>query len=145
MVALEASPKSATALLAERVKSAAAPDAKQKKKWVADLDNDDFDAREKATTELARLGELARPALEAAMKSKSAETRRRAEELLGRLKPDVTPAAEDVRGLRAVEVLVRINTPEARQALQALAKGPEGDRVAREAKATLERLDEHAP
>jgi RNA polymerase sigma factor (sigma-70 family) len=145
MVVLEASPKSAAALLAKRVKSAEAPDAKQLKKWVADLDNDNFEAREKATTELARLGELARPALEAAMMSKSAEARRRAEELLGGLKPDAAMAAEDVRSLRAVEVLARINTPEARQALKALARGPEGDRVVREAKAILERLDAHAP
>jgi hypothetical protein len=145
IVLLEASPKGATALLAKRVKPAAAPDAKQLKKWVADLDNDNFETRETASTELARLGELAHSALEAALKSKSAETRRRAEELLGRLRPDAALSAEDVRGLRAVEVLARINTPEARQALHALARGAEGDRVTREAKTTLERLDAQSP
>src|SRR5262249_53623371 len=55
---LEGSPKGAAALLAERLKPVPAPDAKQVAGWVADLNADNFDAREKAAAELAKLGEL---------------------------------------------------------------------------------------
>src|SRR5262249_61628263 len=61
---LTASPRGAAALLAERLEPVAAPDAEQVRRWVADLDADRFEVREQATRELARLGELARPALE---------------------------------------------------------------------------------
>jgi hypothetical protein len=142
---LVASPKGAVALLAERVKPIAAPDAKQLSKRIADLDNDNFDVRESASTELGRLGELARPALEEARKSKSPETRRRVEELLNRLKPDGSLPAEDLRQLRALEVLEKINTPEARQLLHVLSRGAEGAWLTREAKTTLERLEARAP
>jgi hypothetical protein len=142
---LAASPKGAVTLLAGRVKPVAAPDAKQLSKWIADLDNDNFDVRENASTELGRLGELARPALEEARQSKSPETRRRVDDLLSRLKLDGSLPAENLRQLRAFEVLEKINTLEARQMLQILSRGAEGAWLTREAKATLERLDARAP
>jgi hypothetical protein len=126
--------------LAERVKPIPEADAKLVKKWIADLDNDNFETREKASAELGRLRELARPALENALKSKSAETRRRVEDLLSQLRPDATMSPEDVRRYRALEVLEKVNTPEARQLLQALARGAEGARLTHEAKTILERL-----
>jgi hypothetical protein len=42
--------------------------------------------------------------------------------------------------LRAVQVLERIGSPEARQILEALAKGAPGARETREAQASLSRL-----
>jgi hypothetical protein len=48
---------------------------------------------------------------------------------------------EEVRMVRAVEVLERADLPEARRLLVALAGGDTGARLTREAKAALERLD----
>jgi WD40 repeat protein len=144
-VVLEASPNGAATLLGERIKPIPAPDAKQLSQWIADLDNDNFEVREKASVELGRLRELARHALEEALKSKSAERRRRAEDLLDRLKPDATLPPDDLRRLRAIEVLEKVNTADARKLLQTLSRGAEGAWLTREAKATLERLDANAP
>ena len=46
----------------------------------------------------------------------------------------------DVDGLRAVAVLERIGTPQARRVLATLAGGAEGARLTREAQASLQRL-----
>jgi HEAT repeat protein len=73
------------------------------------------------------------------------ETRRRVEELLSRLKRDAVLTGEDLRRFRAIEVLEKIDTPEARQLLQTLARGADSAWLTREAKRTLERLEAHAP
>jgi RNA polymerase sigma factor (sigma-70 family) len=138
---LRASPKGAAALLAKRVKPVPAPDARQVARWVADLDANSFDVRKKATGELARLGELARPALEGTLKNRpSLELRRRAEELLGRLTSGEETSAEGLRQLRTVEVLEDVGTPEAKGLLEKLAQGAPGARLTREARAALQRL-----
>jgi dipeptidyl aminopeptidase/acylaminoacyl peptidase len=89
---------------------------------IADLDNDDFDIRERASQELGRLGEQATPALlEAQKASPSAEQRRRLAELLAQNTGLLT--RDQVRVLHAIEVLEEIATPAARDVLQRLAKG----------------------
>src|SRR5262249_31532171 len=107
---------------------------------IADLDADEFADRERAARQLERLGEQAETALRRALKeSPSAEARRRAGLLLGRLRgPPPSPAL--LRASRAVEALERIDTPEARQLLETLARGAPGARLTREAKTSLERL-----
>ena len=102
------------------------------------MDNDDFAVRERATRELEGVTELAVPALHAALeKNPSAELRRRAERLLERL----TEAPRDQWPvLRAIEVLERAGTPQARRVLEGLAEGAPKARLTREAKASLERL-----
>jgi hypothetical protein len=138
---LMTSPKGAVALLVEHVKPVPASDAKQVGRWVAELEADSFDVRTKAARELARLGELARPALEEALKNRpSVELRRRAEELLGRLTSGEGLSAEDLRHLRAVEVLEGIGTKQAREALATLAAGVPEARLTEQAKAALGRL-----
>ena len=47
---------------------------------------------------------------------------------------------ERLRGIRAVEVLERLATPEARKLVEELARGAEGVRLTREATTTLRRL-----
>jgi len=82
---------------------------------------------------------LAEPALRQALSADpSPEARRRIEGLLEKLaKPLALP--ETLRGVRAVESLEHIATPEARQVLQKLADGAPAS-LTREAKAALERL-----
>jgi hypothetical protein len=59
------------------------------------------------------------------------------EALLDKLK---APSQEVLRGLRAVELLEHIGTPEAQQLLEKAAAGLDEARLTREAKASLDRL-----
>src|SRR5207249_3590376 len=108
-------------------------------KWIADLDNDDFETREKASDALANLPE-ADAALKKALEGKpSLEMRRRIEAILDGRKPG-TVNPEQVRETRAIEALELVGSPEARQLLEKLATGPEAAPLTQEAKAALERL-----
>jgi hypothetical protein len=101
-------------------------------------DRDDFATGKSATKQLSELADRAEPALRTALKDKSAaEKRRRAEDLLKRL--DASASPELLRGVRCVEVLESLGTPEARQVLQTLAKGAAESRLTREANAALKR------
>jgi RNA polymerase sigma factor (sigma-70 family) len=136
MQALRANGTQAVRLLQERLRPVAGADPQKIKRLVADLDKDDFAARDSATKQLTQLGDLAEPALRAALNDKaSLEMHRRVNDLLKRL--DELP--ELLRGVRAVEVLEGLGTPEALQAVQTLAQGAAEARLTREANATLER------
>jgi WD40 repeat protein len=138
---LVATPRQAVPFLRERLRPVRAPDPRRVARLVADLDSDQFDVREKATEELAGLGELAVPALRHALKgTPTPEARRRIERLLEQLGEGATSPAR-LRALRASAVLERIGTPEARRLLTELAQGAEEARLTREAKASLQRLD----
>jgi hypothetical protein len=74
-----------------------------------------------------------------AKESASPEVRRRADDLLRRFgKGGVAP--ERLRFVRAVEVLERAGTPEARRALEGLLKGSLEPAAEQEVRASLERL-----
>src|SRR5262249_34031554 len=98
------------------------------------------EVREKAHRELAGLGERAEPILRtSAQDPASSEAKRRIEVLLAAL--DGPPADADVvRQIRAVELLERIGTSEARQLLVALAQGDAAARLTREAAGALRRM-----
>jgi RNA polymerase sigma factor (sigma-70 family) len=138
---LSTSGEPAVALLKSRLKPAPAPaDPKQVARLVADLDSEQFDARQKAAEELRRLGERAEPGLRAALQNQlPLEARKRIEELLENVRA-AAASPENLRNLRAVEVLEHIGTAEARDVLQALTKGASDARLTRDAKASLERL-----
>jgi hypothetical protein len=141
VVALTAAPKQTVALLTERLKPVAAPDARRVEKLIADLDSDTFDVREKAAKELESIAEQASDALRKALESPpSAEVRRRIEALLEPQEPGRRQSPETLRQVRAVEVLEHVATPEARQLLEALSRGVAGARLTREARAALDRL-----
>jgi WD40 repeat protein len=111
---------------------------------VADLDNKEFAVRDKALIELTKLGDVTEPALRAALAtSSSAELRRRAEALLEQLDPVKMPSY--IRALRAVEILERLGTSDARKVLENLATGAPEVRLTKEAKASLERLAKRGP
>jgi WD40 repeat protein len=110
---------------------------------IKDLDSTRFAAREKAIRELAGMEEFAEPALLRALKAApSLETRRRIEHLLERI-PELTP--RQLQRLRALTVVERIGTPEAREALGVLARGEPEARLTREAQDCLQRLKPRLP
>jgi WD40 repeat protein len=136
---LTADPPMGLAVLRERLHPAPAP-GRRLSRALEDLDSDDFEVREKASDELAEMGEAIRPALQrAAEKSPSAEVRQRAAFLLNRLGGRAF-VAEGLRRSRAVEALERMGTPEARDLLKELAGGADGAPLTRNAEAALKRL-----
>jgi RNA polymerase sigma factor (sigma-70 family) len=136
---LAAAPKEVVPFLAERLQPAPPLDEQRVQKLIANLNGDEYAVRQAAMKELAALGELAGPLLRDRLAAKPPlEVRKRVEELLSQTK--VLHAGEVVRGVRAVEALEHIGTPDARELLQALANGAPEARLTREAKAALERL-----
>jgi WD40 repeat protein len=136
--ALAAAPKDVLPRLRDMITT---PDAAQTRRLVSDLDDDDYKVRERATAELERLGKLAEPELREALGgAPSAELRQRAQFLLDKLSgAGIAPAR--LRQMRALEVLERMDLPEARELLRLLAKGPSDAWQTREAKAALKRAD----
>jgi hypothetical protein len=129
------------AFLDKQLRTRAVIDAQRIGRLIADLDDDSFEARTAAGRGLEELGRAAEPALRKALEGRpSAEARRRIEGLLHQLDEPI-PSGERLRGLRAVEALQRIQTPEARQLLEVLASGTPEAEVTQEAKAALRRLD----
>jgi RNA polymerase sigma factor (sigma-70 family) len=132
-------PERAVPFLKEHAQPAPAVDAQQMRRWIADLDSDRFAVRAAAIKELEKLGEQAGPALREALAGQpSPELRKQAETLLGSLRRVTSP--EVLQRLRAVQVLERIGSPEARQVLEKLAGGAPSASETREAQAALERL-----
>jgi WD40 repeat protein len=120
----------------ERVKPVTAVSPEALARRVADVGSERFSVRERAFTELERVGTLAGPAVKVALeKPLPLEIRRRLEKLL-----QGTASVELLRELRAVEVLERLGTEEARQVLRGLAGGAPEVRLTREAKGALRRL-----
>jgi hypothetical protein len=107
---------------------------------VAELDNDQFATREKATEELEQIGKPAEAPLRKLLSGRhSAEAALRATYLLENLKAPLL-TTQRLRSLRTIELLERIGTREARRLVQELAEGPADARLMREAKASLDRL-----
>jgi WD40 repeat protein len=135
--ALLAAPDQAVPFLRQRLLA----NSKRIARLVAELDDEQFRVRERMSEELSDMGVLAETALKKALADHpSAEVRRRAEELLERLKY-LPQSREHFRALRAFMVLERAGTPEARRALETLAADTSAAEQGREAKATLGRLN----
>lgn len=138
-------PKETVAYLAGKLQpvQTVAPEAISK--LVDDLDSDTFAVRQKANKELEKLGWQARPALEKMLaKPPSAEAQSRAKKLVEQLDGPVT-LPDELRMLRAVELLERIALEriaavEARELLGRLATGADKALLTEEAKRSLARL-----
>jgi WD40 repeat protein len=133
---LAADPARSVPLLSRRLRPVPPPDAARVATLLRDLDGDDFDRRERAATGLAALGPSAEGALRRAAASPSAEVRARAKELLKKL---ADPPGR-LRQLRAVEVLERAGSADARRHLDELAAGAAAAWLTREAVAARGRL-----
>ena len=111
---------------------------------VADLDADRYAVRQRATADLEQLGAAAESFLREALEhNPSLELRRRAEALLRKLQHPVM-APDELRTLRAVEVVEHIGDREAGQLLTIWAQAKPGSRLAQEAGEALGRLRKRA-
>jgi hypothetical protein len=139
LLALAEMPDACVPFLAERIKPVEAVSDAQFAKWIADLDADSFDLREETTAKLLALDEIARPALENALKGKpSAEVHNRIKGILAELDGMNYPP-ELMWKIRAVEVLELIGDRQAHQLLERLAAGAPGAILTTEAKSALAR------
>lgn len=141
---LAAIPVKAVPFLQDHLRPAAALDAKQVQRLIADLDSPEFTVREEASKKLASFGEQAEPALRRALEGKpSLEARKRLQALhtdAEWAERRIVHSAELLRTSRAIRVLEHIGDREARQLLQMLAAGDSAARSTRLAKEALQRL-----
>jgi len=135
-----AEPGKAVEWFAARLTPAVRPDPAQVKALIADLENDNFAIRERATVHLKELWPGTADALrEVVAKTPTLEARRRAEGIIQEMEKAVTPP-DKLRALRAAEVLEWIATREARTLLLELAKGALEAQLTRKAAAACKRL-----
>ncbi len=133
------SPAQTVRLLDQRLKAPEAVAEARLEKLIADLDARRFATRKKALQELEKLGALAVPALTRTLAGKtSEEQKKRIQELVDRAKGQtLTPLQLQI--VRAVEVLERAGTAEAKSVLERLARGPAGALETEQARAALRR------
>jgi RNA polymerase sigma factor (sigma-70 family) len=142
--ALAAAPADALPLLRKSLRPAEAVDEVRLARLLKDLDNDDFDVREKASRELEAQGEPAAAALRKALEgTPSAEVRVRAAALLDKL-AGRGDSGEWLRRERALEVLEQIGGAEARELLESLARGAADAPQTGQARAALKRLEKQS-
>jgi WD40 repeat protein len=142
---LSAGAEKSLPLLRSRLKPVAPADSKQISQLIADLDNSNFQVREKATDELGRLGELVELTLQKALEQKpSEEASDRLQLLLDKL-AQREKSPQRLREIRAIQALEYIGTPEAQSILSAIAKGAPEAFLSQDAAASLARLEARAP
>jgi hypothetical protein len=138
--ALAAEPVAALVLLGARLAPVPPADGTALGRWVAEFLSGGEPARAQAAEGLLRLGDRAEPALRrAASWLPAGPERERVEELRHRIRT-APPTPEALRGLRAVELLVQVATPEARALLEGLAAGAPEAALTDAAAAALARL-----
>jgi hypothetical protein len=119
-------------LLKNRVLPAVEVPQARLNKLLSEMDANEFNTRERATTERQRLAAEAEEPLRAALTgTTSADTRKRLQQVLDTLD---TPTPDRLRQLRSVEVLA-----EAFALLRKLASGAAGARLSGDAKTSLVR------
>jgi hypothetical protein len=137
---LVATPKESVPYLKTRLKPIPHPDPKVVQQLFADLNNEKFNVREKATYDLEKLGEVVLGELHKRLQENpTLEMRQRMEKLVAKLQGPVT-APDMLQALRAIEALEHIGTPEALALLETMAKGAPGHRVTEDARDSAKRL-----
>jgi hypothetical protein len=135
--ALIGAPNLAVELLRGHLQPGHPPSPEQIAAWIADLNADQFKARDKATQALELWPQLAEPLLRKALEGKpTLEVRRRVESLLEKFAAD-RPTGEVLRTLRAVAVLSTIGGDDAKAVLGRLTEDGADIRVREAAKAAL--------
>jgi WD40 repeat protein len=142
-----ATPGTAIPFLGQRLRQVAALEGRVAG-LIADLDDDRFEVRDRATRALERLGPEAGIPLRLALQaSPSPEVRGRLEQVLqARKRPGEEPPGYDPQGVAlSLAVLEEIDNPAARAVIEELARGPESSVVAREARTAHDRLAKRRP
>jgi RNA polymerase sigma factor (sigma-70 family) len=133
--ALALNPQVSMIFLKEKMKPAVPAPAEQTGQLLSDLESQQFATRDKATKMLEALGEAAEGAMRQALQGKvSLETHRRLETLLQKRDPD------QLRMLRAIDVLERVGKPDARHLLETLSNNTPNPTVAEVAAFALARF-----
>jgi RNA polymerase sigma factor (sigma-70 family) len=134
-------PADAVALIRDRLKPAKVAQAATVQALVAKLDANDFAEREEASKSLRELGAAAVPALRQVLKGElSAEQKKRVENVLAGAASPATLSGDSLRQVRAVSVLERSATADARKLLADLAAGNPEARLTKEATASAARM-----
>jgi WD40 repeat protein len=127
--------------LSSAVKPAPLVDRSKIDQLVADLDSANFGKRQKAEQALEEIAESAKVTLrEIAKQSEVLEVRRRLESIVSKVDESI-PSPMVLQTIRAIEVLERVGSPEARQILRRLAAGAPHASVTLEAAQSLQRLE----
>ena len=133
---LSSAPAQTVPFLQKRLTPVAAFDSARIDKLVADLQKGEYNDRRRAVAELRKIGPPALTTLRRAADGTGDDLTRR---LVFEFEAQ-TPPRENIRAVRALEVLERIGTPEAGQLLDELAKGVADAPFTVQAKAAKERL-----
>lgn len=137
-------PAQATALLRAQFRPPAATSDPTIAALIKELDSDDFAAREAASAGLRALGTKAEASLRRQLAAApTPEARRRIEDVLAALTPAplrLPASGATLRGLRAIELLEKIRTSEARKLLKAWAEQEQDALLASEATTALGRI-----
>jgi WD40 repeat protein len=140
MVKLAAAPAPAVDLFRGRLRPVERVDSDRLLRLAAALDDPRFAARQEAAAGLTAAAEQAAPVLRRLLDGRpSLEQRQRAEQLLAKIGPPLADP-DQLRALRAVEVLGWVGSPAARQVLEGLTKGAPVARLTRAAADSLARL-----
>jgi hypothetical protein len=137
-------PADSVPFLKQYLKPVKHPSTDEVAKLLANLDSDAFSARTEAESSLQRYGDLVLSDLESALKQKnSADKLRCLERLLQAAKDASHPfrTPEQLAQWRALEVLERIASAEARQTVLDLSGGVPGAHLTEAARTVLTRLD----
>jgi RNA polymerase sigma factor (sigma-70 family) len=142
VLALAAAPKQSVPLLRATLTDGAPPAAKEVAKLLADLDDDSFEVREKASRALAGLGKGVAAELRREREAtRSVEVRRRLDDLLEKLTGGAGTGKADelVRSQRIIAVLELAATAEAKELLEHLSKKASSGDLRRQAEGALDR------
>jgi hypothetical protein len=130
--------KPAIPYLAAKLRSAEAiPDATAFSKWIAQLDDENFEKREEASERLAKNIRAAADLLDAELRrTTSPEVRTRIKQLL---KQNAGGDSSADRAAKAIRILEYSRATEAHDVLREIAQGRQADRIAQLAREALER------
>lgn len=142
---LSACPLQTADFLGKKLPAAPQRDTRRIRNLITELDSDEFAVREAAMRELGKLGYVAEPELRDAVKAApSLEVSRRARALLGAPSMKTGAGPPTIQQQRAVQILERIGSRQAREVLQRVV----GDRplagLSREAAEALKRLEQRS-
>jgi hypothetical protein len=138
--AFRIAPKLSVDVLRKRLPAVTREEQAKVERWMTDLDAAAPATRESATQELLRAAHRFAPLLEERKKAAGpGEVHNRLTFVLNRMVREAPPAAL-IRELRAVALLERMATAEARKLLDELAKGASGARLTAEARSAQARM-----